>query len=112
MDEFAVSWGPILQETTMRSKVGQSFSFVVALLAAQPSLAAVNVDYRNFDSEDREFAATCSGSRASIKFNRGTTGSATLQGSAPCVIKQGSEEVILNGGEDVEIKNGVIQIVD
>ena len=96
----------------MYSKAARAICVVVALFAAQPTFAAVNVDYRNFDSEDREFAATCSGSRASIKFNRGTTGSATLQGSAPCVIKQGSEEVVLNGGEDVEIKNGLIQIVD
>jgi len=86
--------------------------FTIALLASAASHAAVNVDYRNHDSQAREFTALCSGSRATIEFNAGTTGSATLQGSAPCIIKQGSEEVVLKGGEDVEIKNGVITIVN
>ena len=90
----------------------RSMCAIAALLAAQSSLAAVNVDYRNFDSVEHQFAAICSGSRASITFNRNTTGSATLQGSAPCIIQQGSEEVVLNGGENVEIKNGLIRVVD
>lgn len=81
-------------------------------LIASTGFAAVNVDYRNFDSDKRDFQAVCSGSRASISFNASTTGSATLQGSAPCIIKQGSEEIVLKGGEDVEIKNGLISIVD
>lgn len=84
--------------------------FMFALVA--PATAAVNVDYRNFDSEKREFTATCSGSRTSISFNGNTTGSATLQGSAPCVIKQENAELVLKGGEKVEIKNGLIVIVD
>ncbi|AVP97443.1 hypothetical protein C7S18_09645 [Ahniella affigens] len=89
---------------------------VIALLfvigfASMPSNAAVNVDYRNFDSDAHEFTALCSGSRATITFDRNTTSSATLQGSAPCVIKQAADEIILKGGEELEIKNGVIKIV-
>lgn len=96
----------------MKTVLARTVLFAAVLLASTGSQAAVNVDYRNHDSQAREFTALCSGSRATIEFNAGTTGSATLQGSAPCIIKQGSEEIVLNGGEDVEIKNGLITIVD
>lgn len=95
----------------MRRHFGKTLLLLASVIVTGHASAAVNVDYRNFDSTDRTFEAICSGSRASISFRSNTTGSATLQGSAPCVIKQGSDEVILKGGEDVEIKNGEITIV-
>jgi hypothetical protein len=85
----------------------------IALLASisQLSFAAVTVDYQNRDSKEYIFTAECSGSRSSITFRSGTTGAATLQGSAPCIVKTATAEVTLNGGEDVEIRNGEIKIL-
>ena len=79
-------------------------------LAGVPAQAAVTVDYVNRDSKEHVFPAVCSGSRSSITFRSNTTGAATLQGSAPCIVQTADEEVTLNGGEDVEIRDGKIEI--
>lgn len=82
----------------------------VILAYASGAQAAVTVDYRNHDSVERIFEAICSGSRTSITFEGGTTGAATMQGSAPCKIRSGDQDVELRGGEDVEIRDGVLRI--
>jgi hypothetical protein len=83
--------------------------FVCSSIHASLAHAAVNVDYRNHDSKEHVFNAVCSGSKTSITFEANTTGSATLQGSAPCLIEHADDESFeVRGGEDLQIKNGVI----
>jgi hypothetical protein len=82
---------------------------VSLLLVGAAANAAVNVDYTNNDSKEHVFNAVCSGSKTTITFEGGTTGSATLQGSAPCLIEHADREKYeVRGGEDLQIKNGVI----
>lgn len=92
----------------MSKAIGLSTLAFLAL--ASGAQAAVTVDYRNHDSVERVFEAICSGSRASITFEGGTTGAATMQGSAPCKIRSGDRDVELRGGEDVEIRDGILLI--
>jgi hypothetical protein len=84
---------------------------LLASIVSSVSWAAVTVDYQNRDSKEHIFAAECSGMRSSITFRSGTTSAATLQGSAPCTVKTEHGDVILKGGEDVEIRNGEIKIM-
>lgn len=84
-----------------------TFAFLAFTFAAQ---AAVTVDYRNHDSVERVFEALCSGSRTKITFEGGTTGAATMQGSAPCKIRSGDQDIELHGGEDVEIRDGILLV--
>lgn len=90
-------------------RIGTGTLLACVLLAGQAN-AAVTVDYQNRDSQEHVFSAKCSGSSSSITFEGNTTGAATLQGSAPCVVQTAHGEVVLKGGEKVEIRNGVISI--
>ena len=80
----------------------------VTLLSAT-AWAAVTVRYHNKDSKSYTFDAKCSGSSTQVKFSGSTTGSSTIQGSGPCVVKAGNT-VTLKGGEKIEIKDGKITI--
>lgn len=84
---------------------------VGSLLAARPAEASVYVKYYNKDSKKHVFDAKCSGSAYKVEFSASTTGAATIQGSAPCVVKHAGGEITLKGNEKVEIKDGVIKIV-
>ena len=79
-------------------------------LVSLSASAAVTVTYRNADSKNHELNATCSGSHYTVKFDSNTTGSATIQGSAPCVVKSQGPDVSLKGGEKVEIKDGKLSV--
>lgn len=70
--------------------------------------AAVTVRYYNRDSKKYTFEATCSGSHYTVTFDGSTTSSTTIQGSAPCKVKDAGGEVTLKGGENIEIKDGRI----
>lgn len=83
---------------------------ICTLLLSASAHAAVTVDYRNYDSQERVYSGKCSGSAASITFEGNTTGAATLQGSAPCVLQTPKGEITLTGGETVVIRNGEIEI--
>ena len=87
------------------------FAFVCSSVISTSAFSAVTVDYRNFDSREHIFAAKCSGSSASFTFEGNTTGAATAQGSAPCLIENQGEQVQLRGGEKVEIKDGRIRVL-
>lgn len=80
------------------------------LLASFAAQAAVTVRYYNRDGKSYELPAKCSGSSYTVKFSGNTTSSATIQGSAPCVVKAPGGEVTLKGGENIEIKDGKIII--
>ena len=80
------------------------------LLASSFAFAAVTVRYYNKDSKNYEWPAKCSGSKYTVKFTSSTTGSTTIQGSAPCVVKAPGGEVTLEGGEKIEIKDGKITV--
>ena len=79
-------------------------------LFASIAYAAVTVDYYNRDSVKYEFDAVCSGSKYTVTFNASTSGATTIQGSAPCKVAHKGGEIVLKGGEKVEIKDGVITI--
>jgi hypothetical protein len=85
-------------------------SFLGVSLVALTAQAAVTVRYHNGDSQKHTFQAVCSGSNYTVTFDASTTGSTTIQGSAPCVVKSQGGDVTLKGGENVEIKNGKIQV--
>lgn len=86
------------------------FVVVAVVLAATQVFAAVTVRYHNGDSQKRVFDAVCSGSKAQLTTESSTTGSATIQGSAPCKVKHAGGEIELKGGEKIEIKNGKISL--
>lgn len=86
------------------------FAFAAVLLVSLVAQAAVTVRYYNRDSQSYELPAKCSGSSYTVKFSGNTTSSATIQGSAPCVVKAPGGEVTLKGGENIEIKDGKIII--
>ena len=73
-------------------------------LLSLPAAAAVSVRYYNRDSQKYIFPARCSGSSYSLSVQGSTTGTATIQGSAPCTV----QGVTLHGGENIEIKDGKI----
>jgi hypothetical protein len=68
------------------------------------------VRYYNKDSKKHEFDAVCSGSKSKAVFDGSTTSSYTIQGSGPCTVKTGAGDVVLKGGESIEIQNGKITI--
>jgi len=85
---------------------------VGALFVASPAVASVYVKYYNKDSKKHVFDATCSGSKYKVEFNASTTGAATIQGSSPCVVTHAGGQITLEGDEKLEIKDGVIKIVN
>ena len=87
-----------------------ALTLVGAVFAGSIAQAAVTVRYYNRDSKNYEMPAKCSGSSYTVKFSGSTTGSTTIQGSAPCVVKAPGGEVTLKGGENIEIKDGKIII--
>jgi hypothetical protein len=104
--------GALIGSEAMKTKTGVRWIAVwLASVGSSVGWAAVTVDYQNRDSKEHIFAAECSGVRSSITFRSGTTSAATLQGSAPCTVKTEHGDVILKGGEDVEIRNGEIKIM-
>lgn len=90
----------------------KKFVFIVLAVALTSSLAwaAVTVRYHNGDSKDYQWEAVCHGSHYKVKFSHSTTSSATIQGSSPCTVKTPAGDVVLKGGENIEIKNGKITI--
>jgi hypothetical protein len=79
-------------------------------LTAAVAQAAVTVQYHNGDSKKYEWPAKCIGSSYTVKFDASTTGSTTIQGSAPCIVDAPGGAVTLKGGEKLEIKDGKITI--
>jgi hypothetical protein len=91
----------------------KKLSTLVALgisLVSLTASAAVTVRYYNRDSKKHSFPATCSGSQYTVSFDGSTTSSTTIQGSGPCTVKTGSGDVVLKGGENIEIQNGKITV--
>ena len=86
-------------------KISALFVLGMSLLPLTAS-AAVTVSYYNRDSKDATFGAVCSGSQYSVTFEHSRTSSVTIQGSAPCTVKTPAGDVVLKGGENVEIKDG------
>ncbi|HND12573.1 MAG TPA: hypothetical protein PKO07_21695 [Pseudomonadota bacterium] len=72
--------------------------------------AAVTVRYYNRDSQKHTYPAVCSGSQYTVSFDGSTTSSTTIQGSSPCTVKTPAGDVVLKGGENIEIQNGKISI--
>jgi hypothetical protein len=88
-----------------------ALTFSAAILMAFSASAAITVDYENKDSKEYKWEAVCSGSKTSgVTFKRGTTSAASIQGSAPCTVKTEGGDVVLKGGEKIEIKDGKIVI--
>jgi hypothetical protein len=94
------------QEGSMKRLV---FAFaIVAGLAGTAFAGAVTVQYHNGDSQRHTFEAVCSGSKQKLVTDANTTGTATIQGSGPCKVKHAGGEILLKGGEKLEIKKGAI----
>ncbi|MFP2925331.1 hypothetical protein ACLESO_08955 [Pyxidicoccus sp. 3LG] len=85
-------------------------ALVASLLASSAASAAVTVRYYNRDSRDHTWSAVCSGVKTSVTFGRSQTASVTIQGSGPCTVQTGAGAVVLRGGEDLDIKDGKIQV--
>jgi hypothetical protein len=89
----------------------QLLAFVLTALIATSASAAITVDYENKDSKEYKWEAVCSGSKTSgVTFKGNTTSASSIQGSAPCTVKTGGGDVVLKGGEKIEIKDGKIKI--
>jgi hypothetical protein len=92
----------------MFKKLALSLLFVAG--AAGVAHAAVTVRYYNKDSQSHTFQAVCSGAKHELKVSGSTTGSSTIQGSAPCKVTHAGGVVELKGGEQIEIKDGAIKV--
>ncbi|QQR43463.1 hypothetical protein JKA73_31240 [Myxococcus xanthus] len=93
----------------MKTKLA-AMTLVASLLASSAAWAAVTVRYYNRDSRDHSWSVVCSGVKTSVTFGKSQTASVTIQGSGPCSVKTDAGTVVLKGGEDLEIKNGRIQV--
>ena len=83
---------------------------VAVLFISSVAFAAVTVRYHNKDSENYEWEAICHGGHYKAKFGASRTASTTIQGSSPCTVKTPNGDVVLSGGENIEIKNAKITI--
>ncbi|AKQ63814.1 hypothetical protein A176_000726 [Myxococcus hansupus] len=83
---------------------------LVASLFASSASAAITVRYYNRDSRGHTWPVVCSGVKTSVTFGKSQTASVTIQGSGPCSVKTDAGTVVLKGGEDLEIKDGRIQV--
>jgi hypothetical protein len=52
----------------------------------------------------------CSGVKTSVTFGRSQTASVTIQGSGPCTVQTDAGNVVLKGGENLDIKDGKVQV--
>ena len=93
----------------MKTKLS-ALTLVASLLASSAAWAAVTVRYYNRDTRDYTWSAVCSGVKTSVTFGRSQTASVTIQGSGPCTVQTGAGSVVLKGGEDLDIKDGRIQV--
>lgn len=93
----------------MKTKLS-AVTLVTALLAASAASAAVTVRYYNRDSRDYTWSAVCSGVKTSVTFGHSQTASVTIQGSGPCTVQTDAGSVVLKGGENLEIKDGKVQV--
>lgn len=93
----------------MKTKLA-AVTLVASLLASSAAWAAVTVRYYNRDSRDHSWSVVCSGVKTSVTFGKSQTASVTIQGSGPCSVKTDTGTVVLKGGEDLEIKDGRIQV--
>ena len=89
-------------------KLALAFALVVG--TASVAYAGVTVRYYNKDSQKHSFDAVCSGSKYTLEVSGSTTGSSTIQGSAPCKVTHAGGTVELKGGENIEIKDGKITV--
>ena len=87
-----------------------TIALVAALLASSAASAAVTVRYYNRDSRDHTWSAVCSGVKTRVTFGRSQTASVTIQGSGPCTVQTDAGAVVLRGGEDLDIKDGKVQV--
>ncbi|MFP2960061.1 hypothetical protein ACLEPN_20095 [Myxococcus sp. 1LA] len=85
-------------------------TLVASLLSSSAAWAAVTVRYYNRDSQGHTWPVVCSGVKTSVTFDKSKTASVTIQGSGPCSVKTDAGTVVLKGGEDLEIKDGRIQV--
>lgn len=85
-----------------------SATLVAGLLASSAAWAAVTVRYYNRDSRDYTWTAVCSGVRTTVSFGKSQTASVTIQGARPCTLQTDGGNVVLKGGEDLDIKDGRI----
>jgi|GEM_PF-1062083 hypothetical protein len=85
-------------------------TLVTALLASSAAWAAVTVRYYNRDTRDYTWPTVCSGVKTTVTFGRSQTASVTIQGSGPCTVQTSAGDVVLKGGENLDIKDGKIQV--
>jgi hypothetical protein len=93
----------------MKTKL-PALTLMATLLASSAASAAVTVRYYNRDSRDHTWSAVCSGVKTHVTFGRSQTASVTIQGSGPCTVRTDAGNVVLKGGEDLDIKDGRVQV--
>jgi len=93
----------------MKTKL-PALTLMASLLASSAASAAVTVRYYNRDSRDHTWSAVCSGVKTNVTFGRSQTASVTIQGSGPCTVRTDAGNVVLKGGEDLDIKDGKVQV--
>lgn len=92
----------------MNKSIAFVFFLIITFVSAS-AFAAITVRYYNKDSKNYTFDAKCSGSSYKVSFKSSTTGSSSIQGSGPCVVKA-KNTVTLKQGDKIEIKDGKITV--
>ncbi|WP_338863867.1 hypothetical protein [Myxococcus stipitatus] len=85
-------------------------ALMAGLLVSSTAWAAITVRYYNRDSREYTWPVVCSGVKTTVTFGKSQTASVTIQGSGPCTVQTDEGNVILKGGENLDIKKGRIII--
>ncbi len=84
---------------------------VVTMLFVAGLEAAVTIRYANKDSKDHSMQVTIAGSTETVEFGSSKTASVTVQGGATeCVIETSCGKVTVKDGDEIEIKDGCIEV--
>jgi len=93
----------------MKKKLS-AVTLVTALLASSAAWAAVTVRYYNRDTRDYTWPTVCSGVKTTVTFGSSRTASVTIQAPGPCTVQTSAGNVVLKGSENLDIKDGKIQV--
>jgi len=84
----------------------------IFLLAAASTFAGTYLKYYNSDSKDYVFKVVTCGNHTEVKFDHSTTSSVTIQGCSDAVITTPNGDIKVKDGDKLEIKDGVVKIVN
>jgi len=87
-------------------------ALTLCLLLAASTFAGTYLKYYNADSKDYVFKVVTCGNHTEVKFDHSTTSTVTIQGCSDAVITTPAGDIKVKDVDKVEIRNGVLKIVN